>query len=84
MCNVSCSLCRQDGKYKQATIHYKKIVSWLEHESGLVDESLKQSNALRLAAHLNLAMCYIKMDENLQAVENCEKVGVLTETITSH
>ncbi|XP_067855760.1 peptidyl-prolyl cis-trans isomerase FKBP4-like isoform X2 [Heptranchias perlo] len=61
------------GKYKQATIHYKKIVSWLEHESGLSEEILKQSNALRLAAHLNLAMCYIKMDENLQAVENCEK-----------
>ncbi|XP_048463708.1 peptidyl-prolyl cis-trans isomerase FKBP4-like isoform X1 [Rhincodon typus] len=61
------------GKYKQATIHYKKIVSWLEHESGLSEENLKQSNALRLAAHLNLAMCYIKMDENVQAVENCEK-----------
>ncbi|XP_059834117.1 peptidyl-prolyl cis-trans isomerase FKBP4 isoform X1 [Hypanus sabinus] len=61
------------GKYKQATIHYKKIVSWLEHETGLSEELLKQSNALRLAAHLNLAMCYIKMDESLQAVENCEK-----------
>ncbi|XP_078272897.1 peptidyl-prolyl cis-trans isomerase FKBP4-like [Rhinoraja longicauda] len=63
----------KDGKYKQAIIHYKKIVSWLEHESGLAEELLKQSNVLRLAAHLNLAMCYIKMDENLQAVENCEK-----------
>ncbi|XP_069759761.1 LOW QUALITY PROTEIN: peptidyl-prolyl cis-trans isomerase FKBP4-like [Narcine bancroftii] len=63
----------KDGKYKQAIIHYKKIVSWLEHESGLSDELLKQSNALRLAAHLNLAMCHIKMVENLQAVENCEK-----------
>ncbi|XP_062914055.1 peptidyl-prolyl cis-trans isomerase FKBP4 isoform X2 [Mobula hypostoma] len=61
------------GKYNQATIQYKKIVSWLEHESGLSEELLQQSNALRLAAHLNLAMCYIKMDENLQAVENCEK-----------
>ncbi|XP_007903293.1 peptidyl-prolyl cis-trans isomerase FKBP4 [Callorhinchus milii] len=61
------------GKYKQASINYKKIVSWLEHEAGLSEDEEKSAQALRLAAHLNLAMCYIKLEENLQAVENCQK-----------
>lgn len=64
----------QEGKYKQASVQYKKIVSWLEHESGLSEEDEKQAKALRLAAHLNLAMCYLKLQEPNQALENCDKV----------
>lgn len=66
----------QDGKYKQASVQYKKIVSWLEHESGLSEEDEKKAKALRLAAHLNLAMCYLKMQEPSKALENCDKVLV--------
>ncbi|KAM6937714.1 peptidyl-prolyl cis-trans isomerase FKBP4 isoform 1-T1 [Xenentodon cancila] len=61
------------GKYKQASVQYKKIVSWLEHESGWSPEDEKKANALQLAAHLNLAMCYLKMQEPNQALENCDK-----------
>lgn len=64
----------QEGKYKQASVQYKKIVSWLEHESGLGEEDEKKAKALRLAAHLNLAMCFLKMKEQNQALENCDKV----------
>ncbi|XP_013858958.1 peptidyl-prolyl cis-trans isomerase FKBP4 [Austrofundulus limnaeus] len=63
----------KEGKYKQASVQYKKIVSWLEHESGLSEEDEKKAKALRLAAHLNLAMCYLKMQEPNQALENCDK-----------
>uniref|UniRef100_A0A3Q2NUQ9 peptidylprolyl isomerase n=1 Tax=Fundulus heteroclitus TaxID=8078 RepID=A0A3Q2NUQ9_FUNHE len=65
--------CFKDGKYKQASVQYKKIASWLEHESGLSDEDEKKAKALRLAAHLNLAMCYLKMHEPAKALENCDK-----------
>lgn len=65
----------QEGKYKQASVQYKKIVSWLEHESGLSEEDEKKAKALRLAAHLNLAMCFLKLQEPNQTLENCDKVS---------
>ncbi|NWJ08576.1 FKBP4 isomerase, partial [Crypturellus undulatus] len=63
----------KEGKYKRATLQYKKIVSWLEHESGLPDEEDAKAKSLRLAAHLNLAMCHLKLKEYSQALENCNK-----------
>uniref|UniRef100_A0A665VJ51 peptidylprolyl isomerase n=1 Tax=Echeneis naucrates TaxID=173247 RepID=A0A665VJ51_ECHNA len=63
----------KEGKYKQASVQYKRIVSWLEHESGLLEEDEKKAKALRLAAHLNLAMCFLKLNEPNQALENCDK-----------
>lgn len=63
----------KEGKYKQASVQYKRIVSWLEHESGLSEEDEKKAKALRLAAHLNLAMCFLKLQEPNQAQENCDK-----------
>ncbi|XP_058501032.1 peptidyl-prolyl cis-trans isomerase FKBP4 [Solea solea] len=63
----------KEGKYKQASVQYKRIVSWLEHESGLSEENEKKAKALRLAAHLNLAMCFLKLQEPGLALENCDK-----------
>ncbi|AWP08529.1 putative peptidyl-prolyl cis-trans isomerase FKBP4 [Scophthalmus maximus] len=63
----------KEGKYKQASVQYKRIVSWLEHESGLSEEDEKKAKALRLAAHLNLAMCFLKLQEPNQALESCDK-----------
>ncbi|XP_042529210.1 peptidyl-prolyl cis-trans isomerase FKBP4 [Dipodomys spectabilis] len=63
----------KDGKYKQALLQYKKIVSWLEHESSFSGEELQKASALRLAAHLNLAMCHLKLQAFSAAVENCDK-----------
>lgn len=63
----------KEGKYKQASVQYKRIVSWLEHESGLSEEDEKKAKSLRLAAHLNLAMCYLKLQEPTQALESCDK-----------
>ncbi|XP_026222183.1 peptidyl-prolyl cis-trans isomerase FKBP4 [Anabas testudineus] len=63
----------KEGKYKQASVQYKRIVSWLEHESGLSEEDEKKAKALQLAAHLNLAMCYLKLQEPNQALEHCDK-----------
>lgn len=70
----------QEGKYKQASVQYKRIVSWLEHESGLSEEDETKAKALRLAAHLNLAMCFLKLQEPTQALENCDKVKFKVDT----
>ncbi|XP_008297922.1 peptidyl-prolyl cis-trans isomerase FKBP4 [Stegastes partitus] len=63
----------KEGKYKQASVQYRRIVSWLEHESGLSPEDEQKAKALQLAAHLNLAMCFLKLQEPNQALENCDK-----------
>lgn len=55
-------------------MQYKRIVSWLQHESGLSEEEETKAKALRLAAHLNLAMCFLKLQEMNQVLENCDKV----------
>uniref|UniRef100_H3BAW6 peptidylprolyl isomerase n=1 Tax=Latimeria chalumnae TaxID=7897 RepID=H3BAW6_LATCH len=61
------------GKYNQAVIQYRKIVSWLELEYGLSKEELKAAESFTLVAHLNLAMCYIKLRDYVKAVECCNK-----------
>ncbi|XP_061534224.1 peptidyl-prolyl cis-trans isomerase FKBP4 [Phycodurus eques] len=63
----------KEGKFNQASVQYKRIVSWLENESALSEEEENKAKALRLAAHLNLAMCYLKLKEPNQALENCNK-----------
>lgn len=63
----------KEGKYKQAAVQYKRIVSWLESESSLQGEEEEKAKALRLAAYLNLAMCYLKLHEPSPALDNCDK-----------
>ncbi|TNN80023.1 Peptidyl-prolyl cis-trans isomerase FKBP4 [Liparis tanakae] len=70
----------KEGKYKQASVQYKRIVSWLEHESGLSEEDEKNAKALRLAAHLNLAMCFLKLQEPNTVLENCNKALELQDS----
>ncbi|KAM3927055.1 peptidyl-prolyl cis-trans isomerase FKBP4 [Leptodactylus fuscus] len=61
------------GRYRQAIIQYKKIIQWLEHESGLSQEETAKSKSLLLAASLNLAACYLKLGEQRPALEHCSK-----------
>ncbi|KAM9311459.1 peptidyl-prolyl cis-trans isomerase FKBP4 [Gastrophryne carolinensis] len=61
------------SKYRQAIIQYKKIMQWLEHESGLSEEESMKSKSLLLAASLNLAACYLKLSEFRPALEHCNK-----------
>ncbi|KAF6339353.1 FKBP prolyl isomerase 4 [Rhinolophus ferrumequinum] len=63
----------KEGKYKQASLQYKKIVSWLEYESSFSDEDAQKVQALRLASHLNLAMCHLKLQAFSAAIESCNK-----------
>lgn len=64
----------QAGRYYQAVIQYQRIVTWLEMESGAGKEQQQAIQALMLVAHLNLALCYLRLQEYSQAVENCNKV----------
>ncbi|XP_055973826.1 peptidyl-prolyl cis-trans isomerase FKBP4 [Sorex fumeus] len=63
----------KEGKYKQAVLQYKKIVSWLEYKSSFSKEDAQKAQALCLASHLNLAMCHLKLQAFSAAVESCNK-----------
>ena len=65
-------------------MQYKRIVTWLESESALGEEDEQKAKALRLAAHLNLAMCYLKIQEAAQALENCDKVFMTRDSNVEH
>ncbi|XP_053083173.1 peptidyl-prolyl cis-trans isomerase FKBP5 isoform X2 [Pangasianodon hypophthalmus] len=62
------------GRYYQAVIQYQRIVTWLEMECGVGKEQQQAIQALLLVAHLNLALCYLRLREYSQTVESCNKV----------
>ncbi|XP_017334934.1 peptidyl-prolyl cis-trans isomerase FKBP5 isoform X2 [Ictalurus punctatus] len=62
------------GRYYQAIIQYQRIVTWLEMECGAGKEQQQSIQALLLVAHLNLALCFLRLREYSQAVDNCNKV----------
>ncbi|TRY55055.1 hypothetical protein DNTS_020783 [Danionella cerebrum] len=62
------------GRYSYAVIQYQQMVNWLEMEGGTQREQHQNIQALLLVAHLNLALCYLRLREYSQTVENCNKV----------
>ncbi|XP_060775575.1 peptidyl-prolyl cis-trans isomerase FKBP5-like isoform X2 [Neoarius graeffei] len=62
------------GQYYPAVIHYQRIVTWLEMEYRTRKEQQQAIKALLIMAHLNMALCYLRLQEYSQSVENCNKV----------
>ncbi|XP_011692862.1 PREDICTED: FK506-binding protein 59 isoform X2 [Wasmannia auropunctata] len=52
---------------------YQKVFKYLNDESGFEDDLKKEKDSLLVAAHLNLALCYLKTNENLLARDECAK-----------
>ncbi|XP_041671054.1 peptidyl-prolyl cis-trans isomerase FKBP5 [Cheilinus undulatus] len=67
------------GRYQQAVVQYQRIVSWLEMECGTGIEQQKRIQDFLLTSHLNLALCFLRVKEFSQVVENCNKVIELDE-----
>ena len=63
----------QAGKYQLAQRYYQKIVDYLEYEDKLEGDEQKQRQALMLAAHLNVAMCEIKLGQYHKVKDHCDK-----------
>ncbi|KAM4740553.1 peptidyl-prolyl cis-trans isomerase FKBP5 [Anableps anableps] len=62
------------GQHHQAVIQYQRIISWLDLECGTGMEQHKKIQDQILIAHLNLALCFLRLKEFSQAVESCNKV----------
>ncbi|XP_028910334.1 peptidyl-prolyl cis-trans isomerase FKBP4 [Ornithorhynchus anatinus] len=70
----------KEGRYKRAVVQYKKIVSWLEYESAFSAEDGARAQGLRLAAHLNLAVCHLKLQDFSAALDSCHKALELDQS----
>lgn len=68
------------GHYYQAVVQYQRIISWLEMECGSGIEQHRRIKEFLVMAHLNLAMCFLKLKEFSQAIDNCNKVIEIDET----
>ncbi len=63
----------QSGKYKLSIEKYKRIEELLEYEKSLEGESKEKCTALLLAARLNTSLAYLKMDETVECIKQCDK-----------
>lgn len=62
------------GKFELASKKYKKIIEFLEHEISLKGEQEESRKSILQAGRLNLAMCYLKNNEWIEARNICDKV----------
>ncbi|XP_078041970.1 FK506-binding protein 59kD isoform X2 [Augochlora pura] len=60
------------NKYSLATKMYEKVVSLLEYKNDYKNLEEKRDKLI-LSAHLNLALCYLKLDQNVEAKDQCNK-----------
>lgn len=63
----------KQNKFYLAIEMYKKVDSYIGSNSDFKDELELERDNLLLATYLNLALCYLKTDQNIQAKEFCNK-----------
>ncbi|KAJ3163812.1 hypothetical protein HK101_000592 [Irineochytrium annulatum] len=71
----------KDGKYRAAIRKYEKALKNFQYDNKLERDEKKKVEAMKLPTYLNLAACYLKLDQNDKVVENCTKVAL---AISSH
>ena len=58
--------------YKKAMQFYQKVKKYLEYDTDLEEENKEKRNTIKLATHLNIAMCQIKLGDYTAAREECD------------
>ncbi|XP_043664793.1 FK506-binding protein 59 isoform X1 [Vespula pensylvanica] len=61
------------GKYNLAIKMYKKVLDFLRYDKNFENELKAESDSLLLSTHLNLALCYLKTDQNVEAKDACSE-----------
>ncbi|GFG28965.1 hypothetical protein Cfor_02299, partial [Coptotermes formosanus] len=70
----------KNEKYALALKMYKKVVSFVEYDSGFEGDLDTERKALLVVGHLNLALCYLKLQEHIEARDQCDKALKLNPT----
>jgi len=77
LCSLTLVSCRchscQVGKFKLAKFQYGRVVEFLQFSDNLEGEYGIERNRLLLAAHLNLALCHLKLGNDSAARESADR-----------
>jgi len=65
----------KDAKYNLARNLYKRGAELLTDTSIRKEDVKEQARPMRVALHLNLAACHLKMKEYQEAIKECKEVG---------
>lgn len=61
----------KEGRYNLAIKMYKKALDFLSYDKEFENELKSESQSLLLSTHLNIALCYLKTDQNLECKDAC-------------
>ncbi|KAE9007347.1 hypothetical protein PR003_g16666 [Phytophthora rubi] len=67
----------RDGNHKHAAARYVKALTHASKFFDLAEADKEEVNAIKLSLYLNLAQCYIKMENYTKAVSNCNEALAL-------
>ncbi|RLN68736.1 hypothetical protein BBP00_00000789 [Phytophthora kernoviae] len=67
----------RDGNHKHAAARYVKALSHTSKFFDLNEADQAEVNVIKLSLYLNLAQCYLKMENYTRAVANCQEALVL-------
>ncbi|XP_017877085.1 FK506-binding protein 59 isoform X2 [Ceratina calcarata] len=65
-------------RYNLATKMYKTVTSFLEYRKDFEEDLKTERENLILSAYLNLALCHLKMDRNVEAKDACNEALILS------
>lgn len=63
----------KQNKLNLAIEMYKKVGDYISYDNDFDEDSKLQRNEILLATNLNLALCYLKTDQNVEARDACNK-----------
>ncbi|KAG7396226.1 hypothetical protein PHYBOEH_002606 [Phytophthora boehmeriae] len=67
----------RDGNHKHAAARYVKALTHASKFFDLTEADQAEVNAIKLSLYLNLAQCYLKMENYTRAVSNCQEALAL-------
>ncbi|KAL4128261.1 hypothetical protein PRIC2_007253 [Phytophthora ramorum] len=67
----------RDGNHKPAAARYVKALTHASKFFDLNEADKEEVNAIKLSLYLNLAQCYLKMENYTRAVANCDEALAL-------
>ena len=68
-CKLKGSQYFKDGKLTMALKQYRRVTDYLDDLTDFDEDQKKKAEETLLAAHLNLSMCHLKLDQSYECIQ---------------